>query len=945
MAITWEFFAGFDSDEVEQNLRDWERKLDARYEALGTDEYFTTVTSKQLNVQSLLQALPSDERKRFMREYERIIGLKQISDQVSDDLKQGDVPSHLGRKLATPKRGRAPVSLDIDPRFLDTEFPHPLAVILNNMTPQLDAETGELRASSNILRYDWMQEMANQSPLERGKTALIFDTETAGLHESSGIRQISWGQTEVNRWGYIGLARDQVEDVHFRTAQMPRGMIAGINGIATQNMEDVVGNSLGAKGFANARPGEGADFAQSLRPFLEQLRDTDYVIGQNIAFDLNQVFKGLRLTKAYQENTNGIAQLVDEVTDATFGTGKIRDTLLMARKQLPGLGIADELSSANKLSAYSIENLMLKTNLFEYIMGRNQSSEENVRKLLGLDTNGLHSADVDTILTSYLYDALEEQELRPGDLGFGGIRSTMRAGVIKSYGMTPITKITDASHVDRRIFERMLNEDGAIQLNNSVIDMDTLRGMGAEGAYNRLLKDDVAAKFDLTPLEQKMLLTRGDITTNTAPIDTWAGAYRFGKFQKYSGMNKSGEGFLNRAATLFKKGMHPGIDDFENLRKDLQRAGMPFANISEEEMWFTHGIALSADDATRGGHLWDALGPVEQRMVGLTDDLGISRFEAYKRGYVTKSGRNINLNPLLIQDAEEAGVLRANLTNADELTMLDYSTFEYEGKHFFNVQHSLDESEAEKLANYIRNLDEEDIARYFDPKVDIDRLTTLLPEVAKERGIGIANLEGRAATRAYNVVKSFNVGQVSDDAVIRLRAGLMSPVGTDRIVRTGAWISDKFPGSKFMDDYAESMKLASTRLEDLRTKGAERGFFDNMERAKSLSSTKFIERTMDLMDVAKPYTPWAFGAAAVAGVGYYLGKRHQEKEQYRPTMDTQSYESRSYGPLDDIQNEQVFAMRQGLDPLKTAGVVGSQYNNRIGHTRMGPNKNSHLYGG
>jgi hypothetical protein len=31
--------------------------------------------------------------------------------------------------------------------------------------------------------------------------------------------------------------------------------------------------------------------------------------------------------------------------------------------------------------------------------------------------------------------------------------------------------------------------------------------------------------------------------------------------------------------------------------------------------------------------------------------------------------------------------------------------------------------------------------------------------------------------------------------------------------------------------------------------------------------------------------------------------------------------------------------------LVTAGVVGNLDRNKIGHTKMGPNKNNHLYGG
>jgi hypothetical protein len=83
---------------------------------------------------------------------------------------------------------------------------------------------------------------------------------------------------------------------------------------------------------------------------------------------------------------------------------------------------------------------------------------------------------------------------------------------------------------------------------------------------------------------------------------------------------------------------------------------------------------------------------------------------------------------------------------------------------------------------------------------------------------------------------------------------------------------------------------------------------------------------------------------AAAGIGYYMYNNRREEKNIQETM--------AYMPTEPASNRtfrqmQPPAMPQSTrrDPLVTAGVVGNLDRNKVGHTKMGPNKNNHLYGG
>jgi hypothetical protein len=91
---------------------------------------------------------------------------------------------------------------------------------------------------------------------------------------------------------------------------------------------------------------------------------------------------------------------------------------------------------------------------------------------------------------------------------------------------------------------------------------------------------------------------------------------------------------------------------------------------------------------------------------------------------------------------------------------------------------------------------------------------------------------------------------------------------------------------------------------------------------------------------------FALGALALAGAvtGYKMAKRGNENDLYDATMAPAPVEEgqRPYGIQEALMSNGQTSRRR--DPLFTAGVVGNLDRQKIGHTSMGSNKHSHLFG-
>jgi hypothetical protein len=96
----------------------------------------------------------------------------------------------------------------------------------------------------------------------------------------------------------------------------------------------------------------------------------------------------------------------------------------------------------------------------------------------------------------------------------------------------------------------------------------------------------------------------------------------------------------------------------------------------------------------------------------------------------------------------------------------------------------------------------------------------------------------------------------------------------------------------------------------------------------------------------KPKIGLAALGVGVAAVGYYMYNKSQESNMYDETMEDQPIEANGQIRRANSSFQSSAGMTSSRrDPLTTAGVVGNLDRNKIGHTRMGPDKYNHLYGG
>jgi hypothetical protein len=102
---------------------------------------------------------------------------------------------------------------------------------------------------------------------------------------------------------------------------------------------------------------------------------------------------------------------------------------------------------------------------------------------------------------------------------------------------------------------------------------------------------------------------------------------------------------------------------------------------------------------------------------------------------------------------------------------------------------------------------------------------------------------------------------------------------------------------------------------------------------------------VDLYNTNKKNLGFAALGIAAAGIGYYMSKRHRENALYEETLAQQPLETNSeVRPMNaDIQSAMSRSPNYS-NPLATANVVGNLDRMKIGHTKMGNNKNSHLFG-
>lgn len=975
------------------NLRAWEDTVRTSYlDTVGSRNMDKAVVSRSLNMGDMLEKLAPAQRQRLIRGYGHIIGFDKA-------LEGGMMPDMVIKEATDTATGFARYS--VDARHLQGPESTILGSIYNAMNVTLrgadaGAElTDQYTLSRNIVSSSYLervhemsQQMAGAAPgstsgvLNQGKV-VVFDVETGGLSLDSGVRQLSASTMQMGPGGLTAPVMGS-HDLHFRTYPMSMGMMAEEG----SNPRTLLQALEPAGGYLNPRSFIGDDYINGMMPFLKEIEDAKHIVGHNIAFDISQTFTGLMKTSRYLEDKDGFGSYIDNLFESVNAEGKIVDTLRLAQARLPGLEPDALLKSVNnKYSSYSIENLMMKTNLSE-IMSTELGGDD---KLLEMMTAKLHSSDVDTVLTGHLLKALDEGTLVARDLPDTPFAAKLKATVVKSAAITPTTNIADISHIDKRMFKALMAEQ-----DESAMYMDKLSTrLATEGISARDLLDrgetdtlyehalrlsrNVTTEADIMPvsmkvnyMEQGMALGR-DLTVlpdadAIRSTDNILGAV--GNWRNFTGQGLPHEGFLNKMGNLFKMGERPSEQSFQELQENLAKHGVPFSHLSLEERWLGSAMAM-APTASESSEVWKAMSTADRQMATIGEDLGVGRFKTISRAHVAGHGSNLSLPPEILRMAEEQGILaKTTLSTADHTfqsaAMFDLNPFETRGgEKRVNLNYLLREDvggagsvehQAGRLKSWvmdnIRSPHQAEVPgsegrlfhSYFSPDdiPDLADLEKTFDQVG-ERGIAVGHLRGEPGKQLFTALESHAQGNIADQARMGMHVGLIEE--RDGILNVAGMHLDRFKGEADRAGYFANLRGVSERLNVMREftgNGEDRGIMGMLGAAAKGYDRGMVAKVMGAYDKVAEHGPKVALGALVAGVGAYAYHKYKENQEYSEPLRPQSRGEARPGYIDDSM---IDYGRNTIDPLATAGTIRNLEQNGRGHTRMGPNKYNSLYGG
>lgn len=230
----------------------------------------------------------------------------------------------------------------------------------------------------------------------------------------------------------------------------------------------------------------------------------------------------------------------------------------------------------------------------------------------------------------------------------------------------------------------------------------------------------------------------------------------------------------------------------------------------------------------------------------------------------------------------------------------------------------------------------------------------------RNRGLATHNITGDVAEGASALLE-----EISDNDALPAQRGInfsMSEAGegfgsfqgrvddtTVRLLEMGTPLSEeaqaavKIRSGQAAQEVSSSYRATSGRIAE------DSGFLRGLKKtfsSKSLGRGFRDENIAEAFQRLKPKIGLAALGVGVAAAGYYMYNKSQENNMYDETMETQPVEANGQIRRANSSFQSSAGMTSSRrDPLTTAGVVGNLDRNKIGHTRMGPNKYDHLYGG
>lgn len=441
-----------------------------------------------------------------------------------------------------------------------------------------------------ISQYDKAAPVFDPSMLS-GKKFTIFDLETAGL-DAGQIRELSYA-TEAGAQ----------ETIRLRPRQFRRGRIGYQDPVTgeflSRSLEDEVASQLpashAAKYLSAPSDGLGDNFLDGIQPFLERIQNSDYIIGQNISkFDVENLFVSIARTSRYKNDTQ-YKQYIDDIYDDIIKNNKIVDTLDLVRSNgsLQKLQVAQEFVDRGELKPFSIENLLLETDLIDYLKDPSNPARSGVDVFRDLVTRGgLHTAEVDVAVTkALLYHHGDLKAVSLQDIG-------LRRQISSSAALLPITNVSGLSQISDVVLRKAIEagQDPANQIiqnasANSQAMIDEFRqGKISLSQLRQELSQDTGIRYKMNMIEQSIMeqrdLSSGIMIGSPTQIgkETTIGA--FGDFDR---LTKRGTTDLRRSLRkksyldMYRYGEDVSDADYAAYQTSMQAKQMPFAGLSYEE--------------------------------------------------------------------------------------------------------------------------------------------------------------------------------------------------------------------------------------------------------------------------------------------------------------------------------------------------------------------------
>lgn len=824
--------------------------------------------------------------------------------------------------------------------------------------------------STNIPSVDMIQNgmaaikrmRSGEAIMEHGSKYTLFDLETAGL-DFGKIRELSY------RSGIVGSDKVADNTVHFRVAAFNRGMLADKG--SPISVEDWMRRKMGVR-YASESMGDGDEFIKHFMPFLKQVQESKYVVGHNISkFDIQQVFVGLSGTSAYKRNMDmGDGIKFREYVDNIFENlnGKIIDTLELAKAapNLSKIQTAAEIAARGGHQTFSIENLLLETNLLE--------KAPHLKAMI--NDAGLHSGSVDSAVTDALLRHLPELRVQKARIGV-----EMRRSISTAAAITPFTKIRDQAQISDDLLRHMIISGEGIKTDDpkfqARLEKIAANPEASKGELKRVIseirKGTKPLKFEITPVLQEVFHTR-DLKMGSIAATEHTALPMIGRFDRFTGRNTPYRGRSRRDFGMM--GRHadqaPSVSEFRAFQRQLSSAGVPYAGLSFEERKIGHALSSITAGLEHG---------IPGKAAVFGADSLISRFESFSPTSVKYSSEftdRLTVPMSILQSMKDSAF--ANPLAGESPIMLGFSPFEYVPEHgddltrryginlFYKFK---DQGEATGLSAHIESLAKgtnEEIARALgisldDPKLvqAIDRFKSSAPDLIKrlkdpsvlERGIAVGQIhrDQSMARRVFDVFTQFNDNIRAGEDVLGLAVPLVDT--RDSLIRVGAPVFNSMLGEEGLRDLGSLTGQAVSYLDNTmmgiasnRSMNASAQLI--LRSGASDEGVKRILRGADLFAELKPKLGKGTAVTAAAGIGYYIYRKHKQRSAYEEPLRPMPYETGSnYSLKDQVDLAMMNGKNSGrfIDPLATASLVDTLNQNKINHGSMAWDRNSSLYGG